>query len=355
MVLTGGDGVVNVRSGPSTQYPIIGQVPTSTELILHGRNQAGDWLQVCCIQGQTGWVVHRLVTSIGQIDEIDVPVITDVAPPPTTGLVVFGSDRNGYAHVFTMDANGQGLRAITSGAEYHWNPIFSPDGSQIAFVSKIGGNTEIFVTSRTGANRRAISNHAAADDHPAWFPGNRELAFASQRDGPWQIYRMNADGSNVRRLTWSGGDDRFLDVSPDGSRIAYVSLASSYPTIQVMVMNADGSNQRSVFTYQSREQRDDVGRLIYRPDWSPDGRYLAFGADDDDNRTITLLVIDVTTGEVQRLIEEGHGPAWSPDGQRIIYKPAGDRQILYVADANGQTLSQLTDSSYNAWSPDWAP
>lgn len=74
------------------------------------------------------------------------------------------------------------------------------------------------------------------------------------------------------------------------------------------------------------------GRLIYRPDWSPDGRYLAFGADDDDNRTITLLVIDVTNGEVRRLIEEGHGPAWNPDGQRIIYKPAGDRQILFVAD-----------------------
>jgi len=270
-------------------------------------------------------------------------------------VVIFGSDRNGYAHVFTVDANGQGLRAITSGAEYHWNPIFSPDGSQIAYVSKTGGNTEIFVTNRTGANRRAISNHAAADDHPAWFPGNRELAFASQRDGPWQIYRMNADGSNVRRLTWSGGDDRFVDVSPDGSRIAYVALAGANPTIQVMVMNADGSNSRSVLTYQSSKQRDDVGRYVFRPDWSPDGRYLAFGADDNNDSLISTLIIDVATGDVRRLLEDGNGPAWSPDGQRLTYKPAGEPQILFISDASGQTLSQLTDSSSNAWSPDWVP
>jgi len=346
------DGVVNVRSGPSTQYPIIGQVAAGTEWFVQGRNPEGDWLQICCVQGQSGWIASRLVTNTGPFG---VPVITDVPPPPTTGVVIFGSDRNGYAHVFTVDANGQGLRAITSGAEYHWNPIFSPDGSQIAYVSKTGGNTEIFVTNRTGANRRAISNHAAADDHPAWFPGNRELAFASQRDGPWQIYRMNADGSNVRRLTWSGGDDRFVDVSPDGSRIAYVALAGANPTIQVMVMNADGSNSRSVLTYQSSKQRDDVGRYVFRPDWSPDGRYLAFGADDNNDSLISTLIIDVATGDVRRLLEDGNGPAWSPDGQRLTYKPAGEPQILFISDASGQTLSQLTDSSSNAWSPDWVP
>lgn len=165
---------------------------------------------------------------------------------------------------------------------------------------------------------------------------------------------MNADGSNVRRLTWDGGDNRFVAVSPDGGQIAYVSQNAGYPSIELMVMNADGSNRRVLYSYASRKQRDDPGRFLYRPDWSPDGMRIAFGADDDDDGLISILLIDAATGQAQRLIRDGNGPAWSPDGERLIYKPAGERQILFVADAGGNRLYQLTASEYNAWSPDWA-
>ena len=152
-----------------------------------------------------------------------------VTPTPVVGKVVFGSDRSGYAHIFTVRGNGQGLRAITRGNEYFWDPVLSSDGTLAAYVSKINGNTEIFVARSDGSNARPISNHPAEDDHPAWFPNNRELAFASRRDGGWDIYRMNADGSNVRRLTADGGDNRLVAVSPDGAQIAYVSQNVGYP------------------------------------------------------------------------------------------------------------------------------
>lgn len=276
------------------------------------------------------------------------------SPTPLPGLIVFASDRNGFAHIFTVDGNRNHLRTITSGQEYFWDPMLTEDGSQLAFVSKINGNTEIFVARSDGSNRHAISNHPALDDHPAWFPGGKELAFASQRDGPWEIYRMNIDGSNVLRLTHDGGDNRFVAVAPDGTRIAYVSQGGAYPTVQLMVMNADGSNPYPVLTYASYKQRDDPGRFIYRPDWAPDGTLLAFGADDNDDGMISVLLIDPTNGQTQRLIEDGNSPAWSPDGGRLIYKPAGARQILFVADAAGKKLYQLTNSQSNAWSPDWA-
>jgi len=270
------------------------------------------------------------------------------------GKVVFGSDRNGFAHVFTVRGDGKGLRAITSGKEYFWDPIFSNDGTIVAYVSKVGGNTEVFVARSDGSNARPISNHPAEDDHPAWFPNNGALAFASRRDGAWEIYRMNADGSNVRRLTADGGDNRFVAVSPDGGQIAYVSQNAGYPGIDLMLMNADGSNRRALFSYASRKQCDDPGRFLYRPDWSPDGTRIAFGADDDDDGLISVLVINVASGQAQRLIRDGNSPAWSPDGLRLIYKPAGERQILFVADTSGNRLYQLTGADYNAWSPDWA-
>ena len=58
---------------------------------------------------------------------------------------------------------------------------------------------------------------------------------------------MNADGSNVRRLTADGGDNRFVAVSPDGAQIAYVSQNAGYPGIDLMLMNADGSNRRVLY------------------------------------------------------------------------------------------------------------
>ena len=279
---------------------------------------------------------------------------TPVIPTPVVGQVIFAGDRNGYAHIFSIRGDGQRLRAITGGNEYFWAPIFSHDGALVAYVSKINGNTEIFIARSDGGNARPISNHPAEDDHPAWFPGNRALAFASRRDGAWEIYRMNADGSEVRRLTFEGGDNRFVDVSPDDGRIAYVSLNTGYPGIDLMIMDADGGNRRLLYSFTSHKQRDDPDRFVSRPDWSPDGTRLAFGADDDDDGLISIVIIDAATGQAQRLIRDGNGPAWSPDGLRLIYKPAGERQILFVADAAGNRLYQLTGSEYNAWSPDWA-
>ena len=345
------NGAANVRSGPGTAYPIVGQVPAGTTLVIQGQNSAGTWWQVCCLRDKPGWILAELLPVTAPVR---VPAVADIPPPPDPGRVVFVSDRSSFAHLFATDGNGSGLRQLTSGSEYFWDPVLSEDGTQLAFVSKVGGNTEIFVANRDGGGRRAISNHPAEDDHPAWFPGNTSLAFASRRDGPWEIYRMAANGTNVRRLTSNGGDSRFVAVSPDGTQIAFVAQAGSYPAIQLMVMNADGSNPRPLLSFDSRKQRDDPGRFIYRPDWSPDGTQLAFGADDDNDGLVSVLAVNVASGQAQRLIRDGNSPAWSPDGQRLIYKPAGDRQILYVADSGGNPLYQLTGSDNNAWSPDWA-
>jgi uncharacterized protein YraI len=63
---------LNVRLGPGTDYPIVGQLSAGDQLALLGRNEASDWLVVCCIDDKPGWVAARLVST--ELDILDLPV-----------------------------------------------------------------------------------------------------------------------------------------------------------------------------------------------------------------------------------------------------------------------------------------
>ncbi|HUW08897.1 MAG TPA: SH3 domain-containing protein [Anaerolineae bacterium] len=74
---------VNVRKGPGTAYPVVGQVVKSTRLEVVAKNPQSDWFQICCFQGQQVWVVARLVEAHGPLQTV--PVAANIpAPPPAT-------------------------------------------------------------------------------------------------------------------------------------------------------------------------------------------------------------------------------------------------------------------------------
>lgn len=77
----GGDGQVNVRSGPGTVYPEIGQVATGSELEIVAKSAAGDWYQICCVNNEPVWIVARLVEVTGDANLIQ--VATNIPAPPT--------------------------------------------------------------------------------------------------------------------------------------------------------------------------------------------------------------------------------------------------------------------------------
>jgi len=76
------DGGVNVRSGPSTAYPLLGSLEEGQEFEIVGRNQPSDWWQFCCLSGDQGWVYAELVDTAGPIG--GVAVAASIPPPPDT-------------------------------------------------------------------------------------------------------------------------------------------------------------------------------------------------------------------------------------------------------------------------------
>lgn len=106
------------------------------------------------------------------------------------------------ANIFMAAADGRGLISFTSFNEDEYDPVWSPDGQTIAFVSNHTYNDEIWVMAASGGDPRQLTwNEWEWDKHPTWSPDSRQLAFYSNRGGRRQVWVMGSDGSGQRNIS----------------------------------------------------------------------------------------------------------------------------------------------------------
>lgn len=134
---------------------------------------------------------------------------------------------------------------------------------------------------------------------------------------------MDADGSGVTRLTDNDAGDWSPDWSPDGRRIAFTSDRNG--NRDIYVMDADGSGATRL---------TDNDAVDHAPDWSPDGQRIAFHSGRDENWDIYVMNPDGS--DIARLTDndaEDGSPAWSPGGQRIAFSSYfGRNSRIHVKD-----------------------
>mgnify|MGYP000509959856 CR=1 FL=1 len=141
---------------------------------------------------------------------------------------------------------------------------WSPDGTEIAFVSDRTGNGDIYVMdASTGTILRQLTDDETADLDPAWSPDGTKIAFTAYRDGPaglgTEVYIMNAtDGSGQTNLTNNSALDSDPAWSPDGNWIAFVSTRGDGS--QIYIMNVDDPTDVREFTAEP------MGGAL-TPDW----------------------------------------------------------------------------------------
>lgn len=129
--------------------------------------------------------------------------------------------------------------------------------------------------------------------------------------------------------------------SPNGARIAFTGRAPGNPQLQVWVMNADGTQSAPLTHLAPQEGRAQV------PDWSPDGRAIAFQANTPD-RSSHLWRVDVTTGVSTRLLAHAdvfmdETPAWFRDGTRLAFQSTRTgRWEIWSVNVDGTDLRQVT-------------
>ena len=280
--------------------------------------------------------------------------------PGANGRIVFVNSRDGTnTNLYTMHLDGAGLAPVTRDTDVRNDqPDWSPDGTRLAFISNVDSGTlgkyDIYAV-QTDGNELARLTNTTSSAGPVWSPDGSKLAFGTYRDGNYDIYTMNADGSAPTNITQSASDEVYVTWSPDGEEMAFASNRDAIPTdppaqpldtLDLYVMRADGTNVRRL---------TDNTVMDTAPDWSPDGRKLAFmrgGAGGwDDVYTLTLSTRGVT--RLTHVDGFDENPVWSPDGTQIAFDSgrAGPAQIYTMnADGSGQTVR--TDIGENT-NPDW--
>ncbi len=135
--------------------------------------------------------------------------------------------------IYTLNADGTGRRRLTGdSAGVVWStPRWSPDGSRILHVREVQGNSEIFVMNADGTSPRNLSQHAANDSYPRWSPDGNRIAFrrynASTRR--YDLFLMQADGSEQRSVL--SGTAKIEPGPPfwsaDGGQVLFRNLRST--------------------------------------------------------------------------------------------------------------------------------
>jgi Tol biopolymer transport system component len=116
-----------------------------------------------------------------------------------------GTDAEGNNPGIYLAPFGGGEVMRLTNHESDRSPDFSPDGSQLAYMSTRNGNWDIYTISTAGSTPRQITTAPGNDGLPAWSPDGSRIAYVSDADGSWAIYVINASGGTPTKLTdWDG-------------------------------------------------------------------------------------------------------------------------------------------------------
>ncbi|MCZ7384949.1 MAG: hypothetical protein O8C63_09410 [Candidatus Methanoperedens sp.] len=277
------------------------------------------------------------------------------------------SNRNGIGALYTMDADGTNLTKIVSNEinnrstpiEFPTNNYWSPSGNKIAITVSVPRTGGFYLLASPNGDRlnalgtnfseiisiiTNLSEFSWQKDF-AWSPDGTKAIFlvTDLVKKSEKMYIADADGSNIKQLA-SDANESFLGAvawSHDGKRIAFSGK-------NLWIINSNGTNLRQL-------------GACWGSVWSPDdSKVLCMSSEEVNDQFINhLYLINVDSAdktEIIKSIEVGN-PAWSPDGNSILFVSATERSNLgiFVSDSQGRNVTLIYEENNPlavSWSPD---
>ncbi len=261
------------------------------------------------------------------------PKTPDAPPAPAGARIAFASDRAGNFDIYTMEASGGDIQRLTFDPAQERDPAWSPDGKQIAFTRKKGLTDftgEVWIMNADGTNQRRLVQGGA----PRFSPDGKQMAFhALLGEGPGiplSLWVINLDGTGKRHITDEGGDPAW---TPDGRSLVYGGITGPIVNVWKIALSPGAT----------REHLYNDPIFACMPDVSPDGSRVAYVTailtDIKPSSIATKLVVasigGPSGGRVTTSPNWEFAPSWSADGTLIAVERDTDLDPHYATYAGG--------------------
>ena len=255
--------------------------------------------------------------------------------------------------IWIVSREGGEAHRLVTGRDLESGPIFSPDGSMVAFSGNYDSNTDVYVVPSTGGEPHRLTYHPGADVAVGWTPDGKSVLFTSHRastNDPDKLFTVPVTGGFPTELPLEMGEQG--SYSPDGSQIAYVPIFQWEPdwkgyrggqTTPIWIAKLSDSSIVKV----PREESNDRD-----PMWV--GKTVYFLSDRDGPRT--LFAYDTETQKVARVIDNMNGfdiSSASVGNGAIVYAQFGSLHVYDVATHKDRPVSVTVSGDMQELLPRW--
>jgi WD40 repeat protein len=299
------------------------------------RLSAGAWRAIVAIAVVALLIAALIALAVGSRPKLPAPF-----GPARNGVLLTSADGD----IFRVNPTTGDRTPLIASSLNEFGPTFSRDGTKFLFLQAAdpilsSAGLRLVVANADGSDVRTITPGVDGLDWVDWSPDGTRIAFLSRELGRGRINIVNVDGTGLHPLDVGRPVNQLSWLPPDGPEIVFrgEQQIDHDPPVGIFAVRPDGSGLRPVSTRQPHDRNDFNDVAV-----SPDGRLVAYRAAGPDE-PFSVHLIDLQTGKDRVLPSapgstgEG-GPGFSPDGRSIVY-------LRWFDDASTQLVVAPVDGS----------